>query len=299
MGEPGAGTVIPDLFGKMEADPNKPWQVNSFASPARRWSTSSRPRPVSIWRSTISRWAGPRMAHLGPAPAQVIDLTAKLRPDGSLDWTPPKGNWRIIRLGYSLLGTTNHPAPAEATGLEVDKFDGDAVRRYLDHYLAMYDDAAGPGMMGKRCARAADRFHRGGRGQLDAQADRPVQGLARLRSHALAAYAGGRAGRQPRRCRRFLFDWRRTLGDLMASQHYGTVAKVAHERGLKVYGEALEDHRPSLGDDMAMRSHTDIPMSAMWTFGQKAGPNPSYIADIKGAASVAHIYGQNWWRPRA
>jgi hypothetical protein len=92
---------------------------------------------------------------------------------------------------------------------------------------------------------------------------------------------------------RFLFDWRRTLGDLMASQHYGTVAKVAHERGLTLYGEALEDHRPSLGDDMAMRSHTDIPMSAMWTFGQKAGPNPSYIADIKGAASVAHIYGQN------
>jgi hypothetical protein len=65
-----------------------------------------------------------------------------------------EGNWRVIRLGYSLLGTTNHPAPAEATGLEVDKFDGDAVRRYLDHYLAMYDDAAGPGMIGKKGVRA-------------------------------------------------------------------------------------------------------------------------------------------------
>jgi hypothetical protein len=44
---------------------------------------------------------------------------------------------------------------------------------------------------------------------------------------------------------------------------------------------------------MAMRSHTDIPMSAMWTFPRGKQPNPSYIADIKGAASVAHIYGQN------
>ncbi|HEX8055615.1 MAG TPA: glycosyl hydrolase, partial [Novosphingobium sp.] len=53
----------------------------------------------------------------GVAPAAVIDLTSRLKPDGTLDWTPPKGNWRVLRLGYSLLGTTNHPAPAEATGL--------------------------------------------------------------------------------------------------------------------------------------------------------------------------------------
>ena len=47
---------------------------------------------------------------------------------------------------------------------------------------------------------------------------------------------------------KFLYDYRRTLAGLMASEHYGTVAEVAHEYGLKVYGEALEDHRPSLGD---------------------------------------------------
>ena len=51
----------------------------------------------------------------------------------------------------------------------------------------------------------------------------------------------------------FLYDFRRTLADLMASEHYGTVATVAHEHGLTVYGEALENTRPTLGDDMAMR----------------------------------------------
>jgi hypothetical protein len=71
------------------------------------------------------------------------------------------------------------------------------------------------------------------------------------------------------------------------------VARVAHEHGLKVYGEALENGRPSLGDDMAMRSHADVPMAAMWTFARQAGPMASFVADIKGAASVAHLYGQN------
>jgi len=37
------------------------------------------------------------------AKADVIDLTARMRPDGTLDWTPPAGDWVVLRLGYSLL----------------------------------------------------------------------------------------------------------------------------------------------------------------------------------------------------
>ena len=53
----------------------------------------------------------------------VIDLTSKMHADGTLDWTPPAGNWVVLRIGYSLLGITNHPATKEATGLEVDKLN--------------------------------------------------------------------------------------------------------------------------------------------------------------------------------
>lgn len=34
-------------------------------------------------------------------------------------------------------------------------------------------------------------------------------------------------------------------------------------------------------------------MAAMWTYPGRDGPSPTYIADHLGAASVAHIYGQN------
>jgi len=61
---------------------------------------------------------------------------------------------------------------------------------------------------------------------------------------------------------------------------------------MSYYGEALEYHRPSLGDDMEMRSKTDVPMGAMWTWA--GSPARSFLpADLRGAASVAHIYGQN------
>ncbi|HMD59847.1 MAG TPA: glycosyl hydrolase, partial [Opitutaceae bacterium] len=80
----------------------------------------------------------------------VVDLTSKLHPDGTLDWTPPPGEWVVIRFGYSLLGITNHPATAEATGLEVDKLNRGYVRNYMDGYLDSYRDAVGPELMGKR-----------------------------------------------------------------------------------------------------------------------------------------------------
>lgn len=236
----------------------------------------------------------PDAAAVGVDPAKVIDLTGRMQPDGSLNWTPPKGTWRVIRLGSSLLGTTNHPAPPEATGLEVDKFDGAAVRRYLEHYIGTYKDAAGPELVGQRGVRAllTDSIEVGAANWTP----RMVEQFKRLRGYDPLPYlptlAGVLVGTREQ-SDKFLRDYRQTLADLMASEHYGTVAQVAHENGLKVYGEALEDNRPSLGDDMAMRSYADVPMAALWTFGRKAGPNPSYLVDMKGAASVAHIYGQN------
>jgi hypothetical protein len=235
--------------------------------------------------------AGPDVK--GIAPGDVLDLTAKLQPDGRLAWTPPAGRWRVIRLGASLTGKSNHPATAEATGLEVDKFDGKAVRRYLETYLDMYKDATGPELFGKRGLKAilTDSIEVGASNWTPEL----IPQFKRLRGYDpapwLPALTGVIVGSRSE-SDRFLFDFRRTLADLLASEHYGTVATVAHERGLVVYGEALEGGRPSLGDDIAMRSHADIPMAALWTWRPEAGPNVPYFADMKGAASTAHLYGQ-------
>jgi alpha-L-rhamnosidase len=231
----------------------------------------------------------------GVDPTKVIDITSKIKPDGSLDWTPPKGsNWRILRLGHSLLGTTNHPAPPEATGLEVDKFDGVAVRRYMETYLGMYRNAAGADMVGKKGVRAllVDSIEVGAANWTP----KMVAQFKKLRGYDpmpfMPAMTGTIVGSREQ-SDKFLYDYRRTLADLMASEHYGTVAEVAKGQGLTVYGEALESFRPSLGDDMAMRKHNDIPMSAMWTHSRQEGPRPSHVVDMRGAASVSHIYGQN------
>ncbi len=82
--------------------------------------------------------------------SDVIDLTSKMRSEGTLDWAPPVGNWVVLRFGYSLLGITNHPATAEATGLEVDKLNSGFVKNYMNSYLNSYKETVGSGLMGKR-----------------------------------------------------------------------------------------------------------------------------------------------------
>ena len=295
MAEAAPGAAGGEILAAMSGGSNKPMKIAELRlSPDAKVNRFEAKAGFSVERNYYGLDSQAGANAEGIAPGSVIDLTNRMKPDGSLDWTPPKGRWRVLRMGFSLLGTTNHPATAEATGLEVDKFDGAAVREYLETYLGMYQNTTGAGLIGAHGVRAMvnDSIEVGAANWTP----KIVEQFKRLRGYdptpwmpALTGVVMGSSADSDE----FLYDYRRTFADLIASEHYGTIATVAHEHGLILYGEALEDNRPSLGDDMTMRSHTDIPMSAMWTYSRKAGPKPTYLADIKGAASVAHLYGQN------
>src|SRR6267378_6444843 len=224
----------------------------------------------------------------------VLDLTSKMRPDGSLDWTPPAGRWVVMRFGYSLLGITNHPASPEGTGLEVDKLNPDYVREYMNTYLDNYKSAVGP-LMGKRGLQyvISDSWEAGAANWTDDM----VAEFTKRRGYDPRPWLPVLAGRvieSSQASERFLWDFRKTLGDLLAEYHYDQITAMVHERGMGHYGESHEEGRAFIGDGMEVKRSNDVPMAAMWT--QKPGVNkdlPGYNADIRESASVAHIYGQN------
>jgi hypothetical protein len=230
----------------------------------------------------------------GVDPSTVVDLTSYVHRDGTLDWTPPSGgDWRIMRFGWTLTGKTNHPATPEATGLEVDKYDAAAVQRYLETYLAMYRDAVGPELIGKHGIKAllTDSIEVGKANWTPTLENE----FAKRRGYSLRPWLPALAGNlmdSAVKTDRFLFDFRQTLSELLAEKHYGTIARVAHDHGLIVYGEALEEKRPLLGDDLAMRSYADIPMAALWAYQDERQLRSTLIGDMRGAASVAHILGK-------
>ena len=223
----------------------------------------------------------------------VLDLTAQLGADGVLRWEAPPGQWRVLRFGSSLTGQANGPASPEATGLEVDKLDAEPVRRYFDAYLRLIDPSPGS-RDAPLDALLSDSIESGPQNWTE----RIMERFAALRGYDPLPWLPALAGlvvADARSSDRFLFDYRRTISDLLVSEYYGTIAAIARARGLTYYAEALEDHRPQLGDDLAMRAQADVPMGAMWLFDPGSGkPSPTYVADLRGASSVAHVYGKPW-----
>ena len=225
----------------------------------------------------------------------VLDVTSKMRPDGTLNWTPPPGKWVILRFGYSLLGITNHPATAEATGLEVDKLNHSYVKNYMNNYLDSYKQTVGANYMGKRGVKyvVTDSWEAGAQNWTDDMLAEfkkrrgydPIPWMPVLTGKVVESAAASD---------RFLWDFRKTIADLTADEHYGQVEASLKERGMGHYGESHEGGRAFIADGMEVKKLDDIPMGAMWT--QIPGVNGvqyNYNTDDRESASVAHIYGQN------
>ena len=227
--------------------------------------------------------------------SSVLDLTAKMHPDGTLDWTPPAGKWVVLRFGYSLVGITNHPATEEATGLEVDKLNGTYVRNYMDHYLDSYKSTVGAGLMGRQGITyvVTDSWEAGAQNWTDDM----IAEFTKRRGYDPRPWMPVLAGRvveSSQASDAFLWDLRKTIADLTADEHYGQVEASIHAHGMGHYGESHESGRAFIADGMEVKKLNEVPMSAMWT--QSPGVNKEqygYNADDRESASVAHIYGQN------
>ena len=227
--------------------------------------------------------------------SEIVSLTSKMTPDGRLNWTPPPGDWVVLRFGYSLLGITNHPATAEATGLEVDKMDRQYVKNYFEKYLDSYKETVGSDQMRKRGIRYVinDSWEAGSQNWTDHM----IEQFKKLRGYDPVPWMPVLAGHVVESAEasdRFLWDFRKTIADLIATEHYGELEDVLHERGMGHYGESHESGRAFVADGMEVKKFNEVPMSAMWT--QTPGVNHiqyGYNADDRESASVAHIYGQN------
>ena len=260
-------------------------RVNHFAEKA-----------AFVPEANLYEYATPRVdPSLAIKRSDVIDLTSKMASDGTLDWTPPDGEWMVLRFGYSLLGVTNHPATPEATGLEVDKLDRRYVKDYLEKYLDSYKNTVGADEMGERGIQYVinDSWEAGSQNWTDNM----LEQFKKLRGYDATPWLPvltGRIVESADASDRFLWDFRKTIADLIATEHYGQLEDTLHRWGMRHYGESHESRRAFVADGMEVKKMNEVPMSAMWT--QRPGvnnPQYGYNADDRESASVAHIYGQN------
>lgn len=224
-------------------------------------------------------------------PDNVIDLTAKLRPDGKLDWDAPAGKWIVLRLGYGITGEVNHPATPSATGLEVDKLSRKDVQAYVEEYAKMFSSAAGP-YFGKSFRYfLMDSWEAG----QENWTEEMMPEFQRRRGYAMTKFLPALTGRivgSRTQSEAFLWDFRRTQADMLAENHYAIATRYFAKFGIGLYAEAMGTGMPTTGDGLLNKGQVTVPMGEFWTPLPNQKDTPSHIADVWEAASAAHIYGK-------
>jgi len=234
------------------------------------------PTPDVPVEASIRRW-------------DVIDLTSKMAPDGSLDWDVPAGRWTILRLGYSLTGAKNRPAPPSGTGYEADKLS----RKHMEAYYHGYFDplAEALGLLFGESLRYVlmDSWEAGRQNWTEEMIDE----FKRRRGYDPTPYLATLTGRVVESAEvsdRFLWDFRRTLADMWADYHYGVMADLLNEHGVGIYAEAAGVSLEIPEDTLLNKSKVAIPMGEFWV--GKMHPPLMYYQDVRGAASASHVYGK-------
>jgi hypothetical protein len=219
----------------------------------------------------------------------VVDLTAKMSSDGTLQWDVPPGRWTILRLGYSLTGAKNRPAGPTGLGYEVDKLSREDVESYFHGYTDPLAKALGP-LWGKSLRyMTMDSWEAG----MQNWTPRMIEEFKARRGYdptpylpALTGHVVGSADMSDR----FLWDFRRTLADMFAENHYGTMADQLHKQGIGLYAEAAGVSMEVIEDTLLNKKSADIPMGEFWV--HALHPELQYYVDVRGAASASHVYGK-------
>lgn len=210
----------------------------------------------------------------------IIDLSSSISQDGTLEWNVPDGEWVILRIGHTPIGKKNQPAPKSGEGLEVDKMSKKAVDAYWESGIQPIINKLGD-LAGTTVINCLIDSYEVGATNWTFGFDIAFQ---RLSGYDLKSYLPTLAGyyvESGEVSERFLWDFRRTIGDMIAENYYAHFRDLCHKNKLKFSVE------PYWGpfDNMQVGATGDIVMCEFWSGGYPFFDSPKFVS------SIAHLNG--------
>jgi hypothetical protein len=223
--------------------------------------------------------------------ASLIDLTAKLSPEGKLAWMAPEGTWTVLRFGYTLNDHCRVSTCSEGwEGYALDPFDDGAFRRYWDAVVEPLIADAGP------LAGTALKYLHTDSWEVEVANWTPTlrEQFRKRRGYDLLPWLPVIAGKivnSRDESNRFLHDFRRTMGDLAIANHYQLFRDRAHAHGLLIHPESGGPHAVPI-DAQQCLGFNDAPMSEFWAWSWRHRMGDDNRFFVKQPASAAHTCGR-------
>ena len=205
---------------------------------------------------------------------ECLDLTSKIKPDGTLDWTAPQGDWTICALFQGHHGKMVERAGPGGEGDVIDHFSASAI----DHYLSKFDEA----FKGKDISYLRYYFNDSyevddARGESN-WTPAFFEEFQKYRGYDLRQHLPALLGIDtPDKNARVLYDYRQTINDLLINHYSIRWQHWAAKQGKGIRNQA----HGSPANILDLYAVSDVP--------EIEGRD---LVSIKAAPSVAHTEGK-------
>lgn len=220
---------------------------------------------------------------------EVIDISSFMDEKGTLKWQAPDGEWNIMRIGYTCTKAHVSTSSEGWQGRVLDYLSRDAFDFYWHDVVEPILNASGKHVGTTLKFMETDSWECGGMNWTVNFADE----FKHYRKYDLKNYLPVIAGHVVDNIdvtHAFLADFRKTLADLVANNHYARFAEYAHKNGMGIQPESAGPHAGPL-DGIKNYGYSDIAMSEFWSPSPHR-PTPQQRYFVKQASSAAHIYGK-------
>ncbi|WP_137402118.1 glycosyl hydrolase [Echinicola rosea] len=216
---------------------------------------------------------------------KIVNISDQVDAGGRLTWEAPEGQWKIMRFGYTSTGHTNYTGGG-AKGLEVDKFNASAVKFQFDQWFGEALRTAGPDL----AEEVLKIFHIDS-WEAGSQNWSPVfrEEFKKRRGYDIVDYLPVLAGiplESAETSEKLLYDFRRTISEVVMDNFFGTLQKEASKNGVKFSSENVAPTMVS--DGMEHFKYIDYPSGEFWL----NSPTHDKPNDMRDAISGGHIYGK-------
>jgi hypothetical protein len=200
-----------------------------------------------------------------PSLKDILILTDKMSTEGTLQWDAPEGNWTVLRFGYTTTGATNGPATNEGIGLECDKMDTAAVNFHFRSFPHKLIEQAGKYSGNTFKFLLIDSWECS---YQDWTAAFPSEFEKRI-GYSLIPYLPVLCGEiinSPEESEAVLFDFRRTIAELIEQNYYERFSELCHKEKIELHAEVIygNSQYPPL-DILKSTRCVDLPMYEFWS----------------------------------
>ena len=255
----------------------------------------------------VLAWPVSQGAH-GKIDGSVIDLGGKMDTSGLLTWDVPEGEWTVVRYICTNTGQPMISSTPNSHGPMIDHFNAEASERHINYFIEKLEKS-----LGKPIGESGLSYFYTDSYEVQGQLWTPTMAaeFQERMGYNMIPYLPVLEGitlEDPEISRRFMYDFRRVLSDLIIENHYQRTREICEAHGVGFVAEAAGPGMPLHNcpfESLLSSGSLSFPRGEFWHIPENSdfwsGMEPErkkhYQIDnqvIKGVASASHIYNRKY-----